>query len=130
MPFRVLIADDDPEICTLVATILRGYSMTVCNDAESALVHLRKGEEYDVLISDFMLPGMSGLDLVRQVRGDRRTAKLPIVMISGHNNYANYAMDQRARDAGADAFLNKPFSVSQLRATVAGLVAGPLSKRA
>ena len=123
MAWRVLVADDDPEICTLIKTILRNasFEVEVCADAESALVHLQRDKAYDILISDFMLPGISGIELITQVRLNRATAALPIVMISGHNNYA---MDSRARSAGANAFLNKPFTLSQLRTTVQSLLAG------
>ncbi|HEY0383360.1 MAG TPA: response regulator [Candidatus Elarobacter sp.] len=126
MVWRVLVADDDPEICTLIKTILaRGpYDVTVCSDAESALVHIGKDEPYHIVISDFMLPGISGIDLIAQLRQNPATARLPIVMISGHNNYA---MDERARSAGANAFLNKPFTAMQLRTTVQLLLAHPLS---
>lgn len=124
MTWRVLVADDDPEICTLIKTILsKGpYEITVCNDAESALVHMQRDAPYDILISDFMLPGISGIELITQVRQNATTARMPIVMISGHSNYA---MDARAKTAGADAFLNKPFTLLQLRTTVHDLVTDP-----
>src|SRR6202011_2702029 len=114
MVSRVLVADDDPEICTLIKTILaRGpYDVTLCEDAESALVHIQRDEPFDILISDFMLPGISGIELITQVRQNRPTAQIPIVMISGHSNYA---MDARAKAAGANAFLNKPFAPVVLR---------------
>ena len=126
MAWRVLVADDDPEICTLVKTILgRGpYDVTLCSDAESALVHIGKDDPYDILISDFMLPGISGIDLIAQVRQNRATSRMPVVLISGHNNYA---MDDRAKSAGANAFLNKPFTAVQLRTVVQQLLADPLS---
>jgi CheY-like chemotaxis protein len=125
MSWRVLVADDDPEICTLIKTILtKGpYEITLCNDAESALVHIQHDEPYDILISDFMLPGISGIELITQVRQNGATSRMPIVMISGHNNYA---MDARAKAAGANAFLNKPFTLSQLRTTVHQLLTDPL----
>ena len=125
MAWRVLVADDDPEICTLIKTILgKGpYEIVLCNDAESALVHIQRDAPYDILISDFMLPGISGIELIAQVRSSPSTARMPIVMISGHNNYA---MDARAKSAGANAFLNKPFTLSQLRTTVQQLLADPL----
>jgi CheY-like chemotaxis protein len=125
MVWRVLVADDDPEICMLIKTILaKGpYQVTLCGDAESALVHIQHDDPFDILISDFMLPGISGIDLITQVRQNRPTAHLPIVMISGHNNYA---MDARARSAGANAFLNKPFTLSQLRTTVHQLLSDQL----
>ncbi|MDB5095238.1 MAG: response regulator [Candidatus Eremiobacteraeota bacterium] len=125
MTWRVLVADDDPEICTLIKTILsKGpYEIVMCHDAESALVHIQRDAPYDMLISDFMLPGMSGIELIGRVRQNAVTARIPIVMISGHNNYA---MDARAKSAGANAFLNKPFTLSQLRTTVHQLLTDPL----
>ncbi len=124
MAWRVLVADDDPEICALIKTILsRGpYDVTLCEDAESALVHIQRDDPYDILISDFMLPGISGIELIAQVRAHRPTAQIPIVMISGHNNYA---MGARAKEAGANAFLNKPFTLAQLRETVHQLLTDP-----
>jgi DNA-binding response OmpR family regulator len=120
MAWRVLVADDDPEICTLIKTILRNasFEVSVCPDAESALVHLQRDKPYDILISDFMLPGISGIELITMVRANPQTARVPILMISGHSNYA---MDARAKSAGADHFLNKPFTLTQLRSTVTAL---------
>ena len=120
MAWRILVADDDPEICTLIKTILRNasFQVEICSDAESALVHLQRDKAYDLLISDFMLPGISGIELITMVRANPQTAKLPILMISGHSNYA---MDARAKSAGADHFLNKPFTLTQLRTTVTTL---------
>jgi DNA-binding response OmpR family regulator len=122
MAWRVLVADDDPEICTLIKTILRNasFEVSVCPDAESALVHLQRDKAYDILISDFMLPGISDIELITMVRANPQTARLPILMISGHSNYA---MDARAKSAGADHFLNKPFTLTQLRSTVTALAA-------
>ena len=119
--WRVLIADDDPAICTLIDTVLRKgpYEMTVCNDAESALVALNRDKAFDIIICDFMLPGISGIDLIQRIRSDARNRRVPILMISGHTNYA---MDGRAKNAGANFFLNKPFTISQLRSAVNALL--------
>ncbi|GAC1616516.1 MAG: hypothetical protein NVS4B13_10320 [Candidatus Elarobacter sp.] len=124
MAWRVLVADDDPEIGMLIKTILgKGpYDVTLCDDAESALVHIQRDRRYDILISDFMLPGISGIELITQVRQNGATSRLPIVMISGHNNYT---MDARAKAAGANAFLHKPFTTSQLRTAVHQLLTDP-----
>src|SRR5215472_3730949 len=68
--WRVLIADDDPAICTLIDTVLRKgpYEMITCNDAESALVAVDRHGPFDIIICDFMLPGISGIDLVERLR--------------------------------------------------------------
>jgi DNA-binding response OmpR family regulator len=71
-----------------------------------------------------MLPGVSGIELITQVRANAAMTNVPIVMISGHNNYM---MDARAKSAGANAFLNKPFTLRQLRSTVESLLEGRLS---
>lgn len=121
--WRVLIADDDPAICTLIETVLRNgpYDVTVRNDAETALVAI-DAACFDVVICDFMLPGISGIDLVEQLRSQERTRALPILMVSGHSNHA---MDGRAKSAGANIFLNKPFTIAQLRAAINSLLAEP-----
>ena len=94
--WRVLIADDDPAICTLIDTVLRKgpYEMVMCNDAESALVAVDRQGPFDIIICDFMLPGISGIDLIERLRGKEGTRGVPILMISGHTNYA---MDGRAK---------------------------------
>lgn len=120
--WRVLIADDDPAICTLIDTVLRKgpYEMIMCNDAESALVAVDRQGPFDIIICDFMLPGISGIDLIERLRSKESTSGVPILMISGHTNYA---MDGRAKTAGANLFLNKPFTISQLRSAVSQLLA-------
>lgn len=122
--WRVLVADDDPAICTLIDTVLRKgpYDMVTCNDAESALVAIERNGPFDIIVCDFMLPGISGIDLVERIRADARTRAVPILMISGHTNYA---MDGRAKNAGANLFLNKPFTISQLRTSINALLSRP-----
>lgn len=118
--WRILVADDDPAICMLIGTVLRRgpYEITTCPDAESAALTIERDGPFDVVICDFMLPGNSGLDLIEQIRAGERSRKTPILMISGH---AALVMD-RAKSAGADLFLNKPFTLTQLRNAVAKLL--------
>ncbi|MHB8433901.1 MAG: response regulator [Candidatus Tyrphobacter sp.] len=118
--WRVLVADDDPAICMLIETVLRRgpYEIRACADGESAVQTFEREGPFDMLICDFMLPGISGLDVIERVRA-REDGTLPILMISGHTTHAV----DRARHAGADLFLNKPFTLSQLRGAVAALLA-------
>ena len=118
---RVLVADDDADMRTLIATVLRGgaYDVVQCEDAESALVRAKDEKKYDIIICDFMLPGMSGLELIQRLRGSPQTREVPILMISAHTNYG---MGDRAKAAGANGFLNKPFTLSQLRSALATML--------
>jgi CheY-like chemotaxis protein len=75
------------------------------------------------LISDFMLPGINGLDLISRVRENPATADLPIVMITGQEPEV---MDALSKAVGATAFLGKPFSLGDFRATVRRLLSDPL----
>ena len=120
---RVLVADDDPTILTLVKAVLKSgpYEVITCGDAESALVCLGNEAPFDVIISDFMLPGLSGLEFVTKLRVSQPTLHTPILMMSGHTNYA---MEERALAAGANLFLHKPFTLSELRIAVKNLSEG------
>ena len=117
---RVLIADDDADVCALLEAVLRPYgAVTSVHDAEAALELLASEGPYDVIISDFMLPGINGLEFVRRIRSDEHEGHVPILMISGHGPVG---VGEHARAAGADAFLDKPFTLAQLRETIGALL--------
>ena len=116
---RALVADDDPDVCALLEVVLAPFAdVTTVPDAESALALLAT-QAFDVIVSDFMLPGISGLEFVARVRGGEHAAAVPILMISGHGALG---VGERARAAGVDAFLDKPFTLAQLRATIGSLL--------
>lgn len=119
---HVLVADDDVAVCELLTAALRAQcDVSAVHDAETALDRLSSGTRYDAIISDFMLPGISGLEFVSRIRRDETSARIPILMISGHGALEVAA---KAAAAGADAFLDKPFTLSQLRAAILRLL-GP-----
>jgi CheY-like chemotaxis protein len=112
---RVLVADDDADVCSLISSVFRGKCVvTVAHDAEHALSIMAQEAPFDVIISDYMLPGVSGLEFITRVRAEPTWSKTPIIMISGHGS----ALSVRAISAGADAFLSKPFTLDQLRNVV------------
>jgi CheY-like chemotaxis protein len=122
-PKRVLVADDDVAVCELLHVVLTPLAdVTVVNDAESALEVLASQPPFDAIVSDFMLPGISGIEFVQRVRSDERDARIPILVISGHGS----AVGDSAREAGADAFLDKPFTLDDLRAMVRSLLFPPV----
>ncbi len=119
-PKRVLVADDDAAICALLEVVLTPLAdVTTVGDAESALALLATEPPYDAIVSDFMLPGINGLEFVQRVRSDEGDGHVPILMISGHGRLVS----DSAKAAGCDAFLDKPFTLEQLRATVRKLLA-------
>ena len=119
-PKRVLVADDDADVCALLELVLAPLAdVTTVHDAEAALSLLATQPAYDAIVSDFMLPGINGVEFVERVRRDEHVASVPILMISGHGEIN---VGDRARAAGVDAFLDKPFTLVQLRATIRALL--------
>ena len=116
MSATILVVEDEPAIQTLVAACLQnaGHQVVRADTAEEAI---RKVNEIlpDVVLLDWMLPGMSGIQLARRLRGDERTHDLPIIMLTArgeeHDKIAGL-------DAGADDYLTKPFSPRELLARI------------
>ena len=112
MSATILVVEDEPAIQTLVAACLQnaGHQVVRADTAEDAI---RRVNEIlpDVVLLDWMLPGMSGIQLARRLRGDERTHDLPIIMLTArgeeHDKIAGL-------DAGADDYLTKPFSTKEL----------------
>jgi two-component system cell cycle response regulator DivK len=86
------------------------YKLREAHDGESA-VKDALGDPPDLILMDVQLPKMSGLDATRQLRADKRTAAIPIVVIT---SYALSGDAEKARDAGATAYLAKPYSPRDL----------------
>jgi len=106
----VLVVDDEAVIRDAVRLILgaEGWRVAGAEDAESALSHEALAS-CRLVLCDMMLPGQSGLEVVREVR--RRRPEVPIVLITG---YATAENATRAIEAGASAFLAKPFDDTEL----------------
>jgi CheY-like chemotaxis protein len=109
---RALVVDDDPVNLLLAAMQLRqlGNEVVTVESAEDALVQLQTSE-FDVALVDVQLPGMSGLELVSLARQAGAPQPLMAVMTAS----ATAADRQAALDAGADMFVPKPASVSDVR---------------
>jgi len=109
MKRNVLVVDDNQDLAENIAEILglRGYAAVVATSAEEALPRALK-EAPEVLVTDYRLPGMSGVDLVRQVLA--QLANVRAVVISAYTDDKTVAA---ARDAGAD-FLPKPVDLGAL----------------
>ncbi len=117
---RILIVEDEPAIRELVAVNLRhaGYRVSEAPDADAAqsLVSL---ENPDLIVLDWMLPGMSGVDYARRLRSGSATRQTPIIMLTAR---AQEGDKLHGFDAGADDYVTKPFSPRELAARIKALL--------
>jgi CheY-like chemotaxis protein len=118
---RVLLVDDDDAYCTIMRELLvrHGFRVLVARAAEEALRMLRQ-ERPDIILTDIMMPEVDGLTLIRRIRSNPVGAAIPTVVVSALVMARNRAA---AAQAGADAFLAKPFSFNQLRTTIQDILA-------
>lgn len=117
-PPRILIADDDRELCALLAEYLGRHQLSAeaVHSAESAIERLHTGTRPDVLVLDVMLPGMDGLTALRRIR---EFESLPIVMLSGRGEPVDRIM---GLELGADDYLAKPCLPRELLARIQALL--------
>ena len=108
----VLIADDDADTRLLFRTVLeiRRFCVIEAADGEET-VRAAESARPDLILMDGSLPRQSGLDAARQIRRSGHVGHVPIVFISGH---AGASFIARAREAGCDEYLVKPFDLAQL----------------
>ena len=109
---RLLVVEDEPSLRRLLAQRLREahYSVDDCADGESAQDYLA-GAEYDALILDIMLPGISGLALLRGLRAKGDTT--PVLLLTARDSVGDRV---EGLDCGADDYLVKPFAFDELAA--------------
>jgi response regulator RpfG family c-di-GMP phosphodiesterase len=118
---RLLLVDDDPGLRALLRATLDAVDVEVedAEDAKAARTAIRHRRP-DAIVLDVNLPGLDGLSFCRQLKRDRATREIPIVVLSGSDGGTVDA----AREAGADSFLRKPFSPLELLAVVERLAGG------
>jgi DNA-binding NtrC family response regulator len=111
---HLLLVDDDPNTLASLSRAFRlaGHEATVCDNAARA-VELLRTESFDLILSDVVMPGRSGLELLEDLK--KAGVKTPIVLISGQ---ANIEMAVKATRLGALDFLEKPLSTDKLLVTV------------
>jgi CheY-like chemotaxis protein len=126
---RVLIVDDEPEICSLLATALQkaGYRVATANRGLEALEKV-KSFEPELVVLDAMLPEVHGFEICRKIRNSRRFGHVPVVMISAVYRGWRFALD--VKDVyGATDFIEKPFRlvevIERVKAALDGAEAAP-----
>jgi response regulator RpfG family c-di-GMP phosphodiesterase len=116
---RLLLVDDDPGLRALLRATLDAVDVEVddAEDAQAAAAAIEQ-QRPDAIVLDVNLPGMDGLAFCRQLKRDRGTKEIPIVVLSGSEG----GTPDAALEAGADSFLRKPFSPLELIALVTPLI--------
>lgn len=117
---RVLIVEDEQEIRQLIAIHLKreGFSVQECGDGEQA-TQLITRDKFDLVIVDWMLPNMSGIEIVRWMRKGGPFARTPVLFVTAKAQPEQVAM---ALDGGADDYVTKPFDTLVLMARVNALL--------
>lgn len=120
MSIRILIADDEPNQLELLSFNLTeaGFEVLRAYDGQEALTRARE-EKPDLLIVDWMMPLMSGVDVCRQLRADAQTRRLPIIMLSARGEEGDRTL---GLDNGADDYMSKPFSPRELISRIKALL--------
>ncbi len=114
-PPRVLLADDNADMREYLQRLLQGsYQVTAVADGQAALDAVR-AQPFDLVISDVMMPGLDGLQLVGALRANSHAQDLPVLLLSAR---AGQEAAIEGLEAGADDYLVKPFSAAELLARV------------
>lgn len=117
---KVLVIDDEPNICEAIRFILRrdGWSVSILDDGAQVLANL-DGLRPDLVILDVMLPSVSGFDILRAIRAHPAHSALPVILLTARGQAATRDL---ARDCGASMFMAKPFANAELLAAARQLV--------
>jgi len=123
---RILVVDDNVHMRRLVTAILQAFGVLHIHEAssgESGWEQLREHNP-DIVIADWVMAGMSGIDLVRMVRANPQSPNpfVPVIMLTGHTSLEHV---QQARDAGVNEFIAKPVSVKTMMSRLSAVIEHP-----
>ena len=120
MAHSVLLVEDDPALIELVRYNLEAsnFFVTVANDGEDGLLAIKE-QEFDLVILDWMLPSLSGITILREIRRVRDKQATPILMLTARGEESDKVY---GLEAGADDYVVKPFSPAELIARINGLL--------
>lgn len=120
MEHTVLIVEDEPHQAEMLSYNLEraGFTVLIAADGEDGLLQARDGTP-DVIVLDWMLPGMSGIDVCRQLRGDPATRTIPILMLTARGEEEDRV---QGIETGADDYVVKPYSPREVVARIHSLL--------
>jgi two-component system response regulator MtrA len=117
---RILVADDDVDIRELVEFKLStmGHDIVAVGDGAAA-VEACRAHKPDLAVLDVMMPGVSGLDAIKEIRADPTLADLPVILLTARAQESDV---ETGFDSGADDYITKPFSPRELASRVEALL--------
>ena len=120
---RLLVVEDNPAEARLIGFVLEqaGYDVTVASNGRTAWDFLNC-EQFDLLVSDFTMPGMTGGELCARMRRDPRLAEIPVILLTARAFELNALM--RQSQTSVSAVIGKPFSPRELKQRVRECLAG------
>jgi two-component system phosphate regulon response regulator PhoB len=116
MAIKVLIADDEPNQIELISYNLKqsGFEVFFASDGQQAL-HMAESQLPDIVILDWMMPAMSGIEVCKALRSMAETRSIPVIMLSARGEEGDRTL---GLDIGADDYMTKPFSPKELVARI------------
>jgi two-component system alkaline phosphatase synthesis response regulator PhoP len=108
----IMVVDDNPDIITIVKTILEGKGFSVFSASSGAeLLNMLKGQKPDLIILDIMMPEMDGLEVLSRLKAMSETATIPVILLTAKVQYEDVLGGYKL---GADYYITKPFTSTQL----------------
>ena len=116
----LLLVEDDPEMQSFVARHLAPtYRIVTADNGRQALDRLSRHKTFDLILSDVMMPEMDGLELCRFVKSDLQYSHIPVLLLTAKTDVASKV---EGLETGADVYIEKPFSLEYLRASISALL--------
>jgi CheY-like chemotaxis protein len=108
----IMVVDDNPDIITIVKTILEGRGYTVFSASGGPeLLNMLPNKKPDLIILDIMMPEMDGLEVLTRLKGKTETASIPVILLTAKVQYEDVLGGYKL---GADYYITKPFTSTQL----------------
>lgn len=114
---RILVADDDPVVRHLVASVVKreGYTPITAEDGREAIRILQSDAGFDAAVFDMVMPHLEGIDIIRHMRTEKRLMRIPVIMMTSETELK---LVKDSFEAGATVFLPKPFTARQLQSSL------------
>ncbi len=121
MTMKILIVDDYQTMLRILANLLKQLNFSNVNDARDGAEALQKlrAEKFDMVISDWNMEPMTGIELLREVRGDETLKHLPFIMITAESKSENVVA---AKEAGVSNYIVKPFNAETLKGKIVSVI--------